>query len=197
MHTSALSAKETLNKLLLEKKNKEMELQQNEELIKKHSFELNSVKTNDAYKALLNEIEFQKNSKNDVETSILEILDDIDKENENLKLAKKELEEKEVLLKEEIKKYEQHSVRLKDEIEVQSKERDEFAAGVDSNLLDKYEFIRESRQGFAVVPVVEEDESCGGCHLRIRAQIINDVYKCHDIIFCDNCQRILYKKEDL
>ena len=52
------------------------------------------------------------------------------------------------------------------------------------------------RQGLAVVPVEQPDprqgRSCGGCHIILRPQQYADVAAGKEIIRCDQCQRILY-----
>src|SRR5262249_25176046 len=58
------------NQLQLAKKEKESEVQAKEAAVRKHGEELNKVKTNDAYKALLSEIEKAKKDASDLETRI-------------------------------------------------------------------------------------------------------------------------------
>ena len=65
----------TLEKL---KKTKELDVAAKEEAAKKHGGELNQVKTNEAFKALQHEIERAKADASDIETQILEIMDQLD-----------------------------------------------------------------------------------------------------------------------
>src|SRR5581483_838593 len=60
------------------KKEKELELAQKEEAAKKHGAELNTVKTNEAFKALQTEIGFAKQAASEIETEILQLMDQID-----------------------------------------------------------------------------------------------------------------------
>ena len=52
------------------------------------------------------------------------------------------------------------------------------------------------RQGLAVVPVEQQEQrperSCSGCHIILRPQQYADVAAGKEIIRCDQCQRILY-----
>ena len=83
-------------------------------------------------------------------------------------------------------------VKVNAEFEKLVKERNEFAGNIDKELLRHYEYIRESKGGQAVAGV--EDDICGGCHIALRPQVINDVCKEQELIICDSCSRILYKK---
>src|SRR3989339_133081 len=60
------------------KKEKELELASKEEAIRKHSMELNQVKTNDAFKALQHQIDDAKAAGSQIETDILEVMEGID-----------------------------------------------------------------------------------------------------------------------
>ncbi|MDD5628783.1 MAG: hypothetical protein PHU21_06945, partial [Elusimicrobia bacterium] len=60
------------------KKEKELELAAKEESIRKHTMELNQVKTNDAFKALQHEIDQAKEAGSQIETEILEVMESID-----------------------------------------------------------------------------------------------------------------------
>ena len=184
--------KKNLVKLQMAKKEKELELDSKEQLIRKHSSELNAIKSNDTYKALLAEIDNDKKGKNALENQILDIMEGIEKEGvvikENEKLLKvKESESaaKITVLQEELK-------RIEEELTALETQRNEYASQLPAELLSKYDYIRESRQGLAVVPV--EGENCGGCHMTLRPAIINDVCKHKDLIMCDSCSRILFKK---
>ena len=61
-------------------------------------------------------------------------------------------------------------------------ERAGFAKEIPELLLNKYEHIRDGKQGLAIVPI--EGDSCGGCYITLRPQIINDVFKDHDMVYC-------------
>ena len=81
--------------------------------------------------------------------------------------------------------------KIETEIAGLEAERKQYCAGIPSELLSRYEYIRE-RQGSAVVPI--EGENCGGCQIILRPHIINDVCKYQELVECDSCSRILYKK---
>src|SRR5690242_7519889 len=55
-------AKKSLTQIQVEKKNLELDIESKEQAVRKHSSELNAVKSNEAYKGLLTQIEEAKKS---------------------------------------------------------------------------------------------------------------------------------------
>ncbi len=184
--------KKNLVKLQMAKKEKELELDSKEQLIRKHSSELNAIKSNDSYRALLTEIDNDKKEKNALENQILDVMEAIEKEGLVIKENEKVLKSKEAESASKIVSLQEEQKKIEGELAVFEAQRNEFAGQLPIDLLSKYDYIRESRQGVAVVPV--EGENCGGCHMTLRPAIINDVCKHKDLVMCDSCSRILFKK---
>ncbi|MDR2426193.1 MAG: C4-type zinc ribbon domain-containing protein [Endomicrobium sp.] len=174
------------------RKEKEAVLDAKEKAIGKHSLELNTIKSNDTYKALLLEIGKAKADKSIIEDEILELMDKIENENKIVKDSETELREFEVKIKSEIAEIEISANKYSDEIKKIEEERERHKLKVNKNILQQYERIREGRNGQGISII--EGESCGGCGMVLRPQLINQAQKCHDLIFCDNCSRILLKK---
>jgi uncharacterized protein len=184
--------KNAINELQLKRKAKELDLETKENEIKKHSMELNSIKTNDAYKALLSEIEGCKKQKDDVESEILDIMEKMENESRKLREEEKQYKEFEAKIRTDGVKLEEDLKKAKAERERLEKERVEFAAQIHKDFLSKYEYVRESKDGIGISNI--EGESCTGCHITLRPQIINDVCKEQEIVVCDTCSRILFKR---
>ena len=191
-HAQAEEIKKRLLDMQKLRKEKEIELGTREEKIKKNNLDLNSIKSNDAYKALLTEINNAKIEKSVFEDEILDLMDKIDKESVNVKAVEKEIKEKDAVNQSKIAKIEEESKRIQSDIEKLTAERDEFAKKVPQDILSKYDYIRESRDGLAIVGL--EGENCGGCSTVLRPQTINDIIRGKDLIICDTCSRIIYKK---
>ena len=71
-------AKKDLTALQLVKKQKELDLETQETAVRKHSAELNSIKTNEAYRALVGEIDKAKEEKSLLEDQILQNMEATD-----------------------------------------------------------------------------------------------------------------------
>lgn len=192
LKTELENSKKALTDLQLAKKQKELDLETHENQIKKHNAELNAVKSNDAYKALLAEIENAKKANSQLENDILEIMEKIEAENAASKTKEKELKQKEAEIQAVIKCFEDELAKLQAEAAKLEADRAEYAKGIPPEVLKKYDWIRESREGVAVVGI--EGENCCGCHIQLRPQLVNEVCKGQDFVYCDSCSRILFKK---
>ncbi|SRR3989339_1001584 len=184
--------KKRLTQLQLQRKEKELELESKENEIRKHGGELNAIKTNEAYRALLSEIDRCKAEKTALEDTILNIMEETEREAASIKDKENMFKQKEAEVKTLISSLEGEQAKLNADIAAAENERNEFATHIPADLLKHYEYIRAARSGFAIVPV--EGENCSGCHFTLRPQEINDVFKGQQLVFCDSCSRILYKK---
>lgn len=177
------------------KKEKEALLSAKEAAIAKHTSDLNTIKANDMYKNCLLEIEKAKADKSVVEDEILQLMEDIDKEMVNLKKYEEETKAKETEINKEISEAKLTVEKAKENIETIQKEREEFAKTIDKNILSQYERIRESRNGQGIATI--DGESCSGCNMVLRPQLIVQATKCKELVYCDNCSRILFNKKGI
>lgn len=65
---------------------------------------------------------------------------------------------------------------------------------IPANMLKRYEKLRESRRGLAVVEA--RDGGCLGCNMHIPPQLYNNLYRGEELIVCPHCQRIMVLKQD-
>ncbi len=159
----------------------------------KYKRQLNEVKTNKEYTALLKEIEeSQKNVDRLEEEFIAEMIleDDIQKEiraaNQAFAAAQEKLShEKEAILQRK-KEMEEKSRQL-------SQHKKELLPLLPSEQVSLYLNIFRKKGGIALSPV--RDEFCSMCHVRIRPQVLNELRDGQKLILCENCGRILYRQE--
>jgi predicted nucleic acid-binding Zn-ribbon protein len=74
------------------------------------------------------------------------------------------------------------------------KKREQVIAGVDSNLLKKYEQNRDKRHGIGVAIVV--DGLCTACSTPVPKKQLGDVVAGHTLESCENCFRFIYVDEE-
>jgi len=175
------------------KKEKELELAAKEEAIRKHTTELNQVKTNDAFKALQHEIEQAKAAGSQIETEILEVMEGIDSGRREEKSAAAELKAAEDKAKNEIGNLEKELAELKAKHDAQKSVRDAAAASVPPDMMRIYSHARMRGKLDAIVPV--DGGNCSACRINLAPQMIIEVAKAKTLVFCESCQRILYKPE--
>ena len=181
-------------KLQLEQRKKEVDLAAKEEEIKKHERELNAIKTNEAFKALQKEIETGKEEKDKLEEEILLLLDKTDQGLKRQKEEGKQLEERATVLESRKKELGVEADRLKEEVQKKVLERDRIAAQAPPDMLKRYQHIRSRKSGRAMVAV--QNETCGGCNMKLTPQTRIDVQKGNLIVLCEGCQRMLYLPTD-
>lgn len=184
------SIEAALKDLQKSQKEKELELDTKEEKIRKLQSQLYQLKSNKEYATMELEIRGLKADKSVLEEEGIRFLDAVDQQ------KSKVAAEKERLLAEE-KKFEASLAQLgqaKQATEAQWKaleqERARFLPSVDPKLMAQYERILKSREGLALAPV--KNGSCGGCHLGLPPQVVNEIQMAHKLIVCESCARILY-----
>jgi len=175
------------------KKEKELELAVKEEAIRKHTMELNQVKTNDAFKALQHQIDEAKASGSQLETEILEIMEGIDGGRKEEKSAAAALKSAQDKAKGEIGALEKELAELKAKHDTRKVVRDEAAALVPPDMLRIYSHARMRGKPDAIVPV--DGGNCSACRINLAPQMIVEVTKAKALVVCESCQRILYKPE--
>jgi predicted nucleic acid-binding Zn-ribbon protein len=72
-------------------------------------------------------------------------------------------------------------------------EEERVSAGIEKDVIFKFERIIRSKQGKGIVPV--KGYVCNGCHMILPAQFVNEVRSGNKIIFCPYCSRILYYED--
>ncbi len=191
------NASKEMNNLLVMKKEKDNDVLSIEEEIKKHQKELNSLKSNEAYSALLKEIENCNKKKEEIENEQLGIMEKEEQFIINKDKRHKELDEKKAVFNGKKKELEDEIQRLNNLLAETQSKRSDAARGVEDTVLVQYDRIRVKKRGIGIVPL--EEEACGGCHMIMTPQEVSDVIRGQDTIVCSSCMRIVYfdeKKEE-
>jgi hypothetical protein len=148
------------------------------------------VKNNKEYQAMLKEIETADSSRGEVETSIISILEELDKQ---AVLVKKDEES----LKQSRDKYEQEKKTIEDDLNAVDSDvvnweqkRIEVKKNIPDDLISRYERVKKRNKGIGVTSVWKS--VCNGCYMNIPPQLYNEIQKSEDIFSCPNCNRIIY-----
>jgi len=187
--------KKKREELIIQGKEKELELGSKEEITKKYQGQLYTTKTNKEYSSLLHEIEETKRVSSQMEDEILMSMEKIEVEEESIRKESKELEEKSKEIEIEEQKENKRLKGLEENLKDKQAERNKFIPGIDNTLLAKYERIFQAKGGVALVPVI--GGSCGGCHVQLTPQNVQIVKQGGKPTICEGCARILYWKENL
>jgi hypothetical protein len=141
-------------------------------------------------KAMLKEIAFREDQRDQKETRVLELLEKVEAKKQAIAAQDETLQQLQTV-------YDRRSADVAaqvDELEKQRAalvgKRDSLRQGLPAPLLKRYEFILRRRNGSAISEV--RAGVCLGCHMNILPQQFIDLQKGEEIIQCPHCQRILY-----
>lgn len=158
--------------------------------IGKYKRQLNEVKTNKEYTALLHEIEQAQQKVDALEEAIIaEMLVADDVEEEIQAALHKQSQEEDVLRKERLvleDKMRETEARLA----ALNREREALLPRVPREQMKLYQAIFQKKGGTALSPVT--GDFCAMCHMRVRPQMLNEIRDKSSVILCENCGRILY-----
>jgi predicted nucleic acid-binding Zn-ribbon protein len=181
--------------LQTQRRDTEMELAEMEGGIKNSRQRLMEIKSNIEYKAMLKEIAYKEDQRDQRETRILEFMDLIESQNRLIAEHKERIEEQDALLAQQRQEVATQTAELRQELANLEEKRKKQRKGVPATLLKRYEFIRQRRNGTAIAPVHEG--VCLGCHMNILPQQFIDLQKGTEILQCPHCQRILYWADEM
>jgi predicted nucleic acid-binding Zn-ribbon protein len=168
----------------------ESDIQDQQQKISKYRDQSLNVKTNQEYKALMEEIKFAEQKIAASEDKILEIMVTADSRKESLKKAEAEL--KADTAENDREKEEARQRTAVDEaalIELTTR-RNALRAGVGEDVLRQYDHVLKVR-GSALAPVYE-NQLCSACSVMLRPQVFQEVMTNEQFMTCDYCRRILY-----
>lgn len=185
-------SKESQKQITVKRNSLETEVGSLTEKINKCQGQLYQLKSNEEYRAMEKEIDGLIAKKSDMEDQILQYLEDFDE-------AGKYVTSTEGVLKEADKALAQEEAKLKEDLAVMESEKKELESAIDSMskeinpaVYKTYLRIAKKSPGEAIVPL--EDGICGGCHMLLPPNSLNEVMKSTEtnIVTCSNCARILY-----
>jgi predicted nucleic acid-binding Zn-ribbon protein len=166
----------------------ESERQDREALKRKLEGQQFQVKSNEAYTALLHEMEAAQSAISDCETRILEAMEAIDLAESERAAAQEQLAKLQAQGQAEIGALDAREGELSARIAELRERRGALAAGVDASLREQYERIA-SRHRPALARV--SGEICQGCRVHVPAQIQIELLRGEKLQRCLSCHRIL------
>ncbi|MFM7130329.1 MAG: zinc ribbon domain-containing protein, partial [bacterium] len=158
--------------------------------IEDFSTKLLSVKKNEEYKAIQNEIALLKSQMAKLDDELIEGELDIDDRAAKIK----ELEAEVAKLKSDMadfqKKYDENKPADDSNLADLSRQIAEAEAIIPIEIRDSYQRVIRQR-GADALAIVEEG-ACSGCFMAVTSQMVNDLINCDKLVFCRSCGRVLY-----
>jgi len=167
----------------------EGDIQALQQKISKYRDQSLAVKTNQEYKALLDEVAYAEREIREKEDKILDSMVEAESLDVQLKEAEKLLAAERAEVQKE--QNEARSRTAEDEAQLAQllPQRDALLKQIDESLVRHYErVVRQRGSGVAEV----RDSKCTACHVMLRPQVYNEVRTDEKVITCDSCQRVLY-----
>jgi len=168
----------------------ESEMTVMDESITRSRERLMEIKDNIEYKAMLREIAFREDRKDQKETEILELLEAIEVHHQTLTQQQEAI----ITLQRQIEglraEVEERLATVNQQIQELTAQRPQVLQQISPNLLKRYEFIRERRNGTAIAEV--RQGVCMACHMNLPPQHFIELQKEQEILTCPHCQRIIY-----
>ena len=168
----------------------ESDIQDQQQKISKYKDQQLNVKTNQEYKALLEEVHFAEQKIAASEDKILELMVAADTRKETLKKAEAELKADTAENDREKEDARQRTAADEKELAELTAKRNELRAAVNEDVLRHYDRVLKLR-GTALAAVYE-NQMCSGCSVLLRPQVFQDVMTNEQFLTCDTCKRILY-----
>ncbi len=105
--------------------------------------------------------------------------------------ARQKLQKTGAAYKERIKAFNESAALLRDEASSLKSARAEAVHVPEQAMLERYEAARLQRNGVAIAVVLENGEVCGGCHMTLARNQVQELKLLNSIVVCDNCGRML------
>jgi hypothetical protein len=188
------AALQELENLQKQRRGTEADIAEMEAGIKKSRARLMEIKSNLEYKAMLKEIAFKEDQRDQRETRLLELLEQIEAQGRALAESADQIKERQAGLARQSAAVAAEVEKLAERRTGLEEQRKKLRKGLPPQLLKRYEFIRQRRNGTAIALVYEG--VCSGCHMNILPQQFIDLQKGEEILQCPHCQRILYWQEE-
>src|ERR1700730_10578881 len=186
------TAKESLLTGQKERKTYEMDVEQWKERAKKYRNQSGEVKTNEAYKALLHEIQNAEDEVAKAEDRLLERMVSGEEYDRQVKAAEAAVKEIEAAAGKERQAIQAEYDATQKELTAAEAVRAAVIATVPEDLVDHYERIAKRHGGIALAEI--RGEGCGQCGVHIRPHVIQQLQRegNEEFFHCETCTRILY-----
>jgi len=189
------AAKLRVKQLESERKTRDLEIEAKKTQIEKYLNQQLLTRKNEEYKALTHEVEMAKAEIFKIEDAQIVLMEQAETAHKEVARTATEAAAAKKLLDDQIGQLDQRENNLKRELAELLGSRAALAGEVDETTRNRYERILKSKGESVVVGI--EHSSCGGCHMKLPAQIITHCRAVAEIVICPSCGRILYYSPDM
>jgi predicted nucleic acid-binding Zn-ribbon protein len=188
--TALDAAKLRVKQIESERKQRDLEIEAKKAQIEKYLNQQLLTRKNEEYKALTHEIEMAKEVIFKIEDAEIVLMEQAEVAAKNVVTAAAEAAAAKKLVDDLIGQLNAREENLKKEFAELTAGRAQLAAAVDDSTRNRYERLFKSKGENVVVSI--EHSACGGCHMKLPAQIVTSCRGEAELITCPSCARILY-----
>jgi len=178
-----------------DRKRLELDVESKKQQIEKYANQQLQTRKNEEYRALAHEIDACKADITKIEDQEIELMEQAEQVQKETSRLSREAGETKKLVEDQVAQLDRREENLKKELEELQQGRAELAAGVEESARTRYDRLVRSKGENVVVGV--HHGVCGGCHMKLPAQILVFCMADQEIITCTNCGRILYYTRDM
>ena len=189
------AAKNRVKQIESDRKHLELEVEAKKQLITKYANQQLQTRKNEEYRALTHEIDMCKDEIFKIENRELELMEQAEAAQKEVARATQAAGEARKLMDEQLSQLAAREQNLTKELSQLTTNREELAAAVDDTSRARYERLVRNKGESVVVGV--QHGVCGGCHMRLPAQVLVTCQAQQELVTCTNCGRILYYSHDM
>jgi len=172
-----------------DRKKLEGDIQVHEQKVSKLKDQMLGAKTNEQYKAFQHEIAYIEAEIRKAEDKILDLMEQSEPLDKNVKLAEGELKKEQQDVEAEKKRARERTAIDQKELAEEHRERKNIAEALNPRFYSEYERIRKKTRNSPIADATEG--RCSACQIALRPQFFQDLRRGDVIMFCESCGRIL------
>jgi predicted nucleic acid-binding Zn-ribbon protein len=178
-----------------ERKRLELDVEGHKSQIEKYANQQLQTRKNEEYRALAHEIELCRENIYKIEDQEIVLMEQGEALQKEVARATQEALEAKRLVDGQVVQLDQREANLKKELAEFQQSREALAVAVEEAARARYERLLKSKGENVVVGV--DHGVCGGCHMKLPAQVLVSCRSQQEIVTCINCGRILYYTRDM
>jgi predicted nucleic acid-binding Zn-ribbon protein len=178
-----------------DRKKLELEVESKKTQIEKYANQQFQTKKNDEYRALAHEIETCKQAIIKLDDQQIELMEKAELAQKDVQAANQTSNEAKKMVDGQVAALGEREQNLNKELAELVSNREQLLLAVDDVARSRYERLLKNKGATVVVGV--QHGVCGGCHMRLPAQILVSTQANQELVTCINCGRILYYTREM
>jgi predicted nucleic acid-binding Zn-ribbon protein len=189
------AAKTRVKQIESERKQRDLEIEAKKSQIEKYLNQQLQTRKNEEYRALTSEIDQAKAEIFKIEDAQIVLMERAEAAQKEVARATAEAATAKKLLDDQVGRLDEREANLKKELAELQTGRTALAGAVDDSPRNLYERIFQHKGDNVVVGI--EHSACGGCHMKLTAQVMTNCRAQSEVVTCPSCGRILYFSHDM